>query len=507
MADPTDLNELPQATVVPRKRLRLSVVWVIPIVAAVVTIWIGFKRIQSEGSTITIVFNAADGIEAGKTAVKYKDVKIGQVTVVQLTQDYRKVEVKAKIARSAAGLMVEDAKLWIVEPRVTRSGISGLGALLSGNYIGIQPGKSNKSQRRFIGLDAPPVITDRPGRQFVLKAEELGWSSGIGSPVYYRSLPVGQIVTYGLASDGKAVEIAVFVNAPYDRYVTPATRFWNASGVSVSVGANGVDARAESFAALLAGGVAFDTPPRVRQPEPAAEKTVFVLYDDRATAMKAPDPDARHYVLYFRQSVRGLTAGAPVTILGLPAGEVTSVDLALDAATAKLRPRVVITFNPVAGAVDQSGRKRPALLRRMVEERSLRGQLKSGSLLTGKLFVEFDYFPKAPRVKLDLSQALPELPVVPSGLVDIEAKVNSILDKLDELPLASIGSDLKNNLEAIEPTLKEIRKLLPQLSLDVHGALQEIAGAARSLRVLTDYLERHPESLLRGKRDGTSGAK
>jgi paraquat-inducible protein B len=299
----------------------------------------------------------------------------------------------------------------------------------------------------------------------------------------------------------------VFVNAPYDRYVTPATRFWNASGVSVSVGANGVDARAESFAALLAGGVAFDTPPRARQLEPAAEKTVFVLYDDRAVAMKAPDPNARHYVLYFRQSVRGLTAGAPVTILGLPAGEVTSVDLALDAATAKLRPRVVITFNPVAGAVDQSGRKRPALLRRMVEERSLRGQLKSGSLLTGKLFVEFDYFPKAPRVKLDLSQALPELPVVPSGLVDIEAKVNSILDKLDELPLASIGSDLKNNLEAIEPTLKEIRKLLPQLSLDVHGALQEIAGAARSLRVLTDYLERHPESLLRGKRESTSGAK
>ena len=556
MAEPADLDDLPQATVVPKKRVRLSVVWIIPILVAVVAIGVAIQRILNEGPTITIVFKGAEGIEAGKTFVKYKDVNIGQVTAVQLTDDYGKVEVKAKIAKSAQGLMVEDAKFWIVRPIVSLSGISGLSTLLSGNYIGFDAGKSDRSQRTFTALDVPPIITGQPGRQFVLNANDLG-SLAIGSPIYYRRLPVGQVIAYDLAADGKSVQIKVFVNAPYDKYVTSETRFWNASGLDVSVNANGVDVHTESVAALLVGGLAFDTPSFSSQAAGAAANSVFTLYRDRSTAMKVPDPVARRYVLHFRESLRGLAVGAPVTFLGLPAGEVASIGLSFDAAKADIRPRVVITFYPerlIASteqgaslrAQDEDKSKRDLLLKRLIEERGLRGQLRSANLITGQLYVAFDYFPNAPKVKINLSPETPELPVVPGPVVDLEAKLASILDKVDKLPLATIGNDLKKDLEDLDQTLQNAKQLLsdvdvqlvPELKSDLEGlhrtlaaveramnsadttllgadapaqqelraALQEFARTAKSVRALTDYLERHPESLLRGKSGPTRGA-
>ena len=220
MTENSDLTNIPQATAVPKKRRRFSVVWIIPILAAVVALGIAVQQILSEGPTITIVFKTAEGIEAGKTFVKYKDVNIGQVKKVKLSKDFTKVVVTAKIDKSAEGLIVEDAKFWIEQPRVTLSGISGIGTLLSGNYIGLEVGKSDEKRREFIGLEVPPAITvDQPGRQFVLQADDLG-SVGIGSPLYYRRLNVGQVIGYDLAEDGRSVNIKVFVNAPYDKYVT-----------------------------------------------------------------------------------------------------------------------------------------------------------------------------------------------------------------------------------------------------------------------------------------------
>ena len=552
MAENFDRDDLPRATVVPKKGTRISVVWIIPILAAVVAIGIAIQRVMSQGPTITIIFKAAQGLEAGKTFVKYKDVNIGQVTAVKLSSDHSKVEVTANIDKSAADLMVEDAKFWVVEPRVTLSGVSGLGTLLSGNYIGFEVGQSKKQQRNFTGLEVAPIITGgQPGRQFVLKAENLG-SLGIGSPIYYRQLQAGQVIAYDLAADGKAVQMKVFVNAPYDKYVNPGTRFWNASGVDASIGAGGVEVRTQSLIALIAGGLAFDTPPFVATAEPAAANTVFTLYTDQATALKQVDAISTHYVLYLNESLRGLSVGAPVTLFGLPAGEVTAVGLDLDPATLRIRGRVDLVSFPerlvaslrakqtaVGEALIRSAQQRHALMQRLVEQRGLRAQLRSGNLLTGQLFVAFDFYPNAPKVKIDWSPDVPELPVVPSTVADLEAKITGIVAKLDKLPLEAISADLTKVLVALNQTLEDASKAVNRIDTDVtpglkstleglrgtisavdrtlnsadttlvgkdapaqqdlRDALQEIARAARSLRVLTDFLERHPESLIRGK--------
>jgi paraquat-inducible protein B len=557
MAEEPDLENLPQAVVPRKKRLRVSIVWIIPILAALIAAGIAIQRLRSEGPSITIAFKAAQGIEAGKTFIKYKDVRIGLVTAVELSEDYSKVVVKAKIAKHAAGLMVEDAIFWVVEPRVSLSGVSGLNTLLSGNYIGFHAGVSDESRRDFVGLDEPPPITDERGKRFVLKSNSLG-SLGVGSPVYYRRIPVGQVVSYNLNSDGKSIEIVVFVEAPYDNYVTSESRFWNASGIDVSVGADGVDVRTESVASLLAGGLSFATPEFVSGgTHPAAENAEFTLYRNRAIAMKQPDPVERRYVLNFNESVRGLSVGAPVTLYGLRVGEVTDVGLSLDPEKLVFHPRVLITFFPdrVVASMSQGGqatigkamsgasdKDRLRMLRRIVDERGLRAQLKTGSYLTGELYVAFEYFPDAPKPKLDWNRDPLELPVVPGGLANLEAKLNSILGKIDAMPLDAIASEVKNAIGTLNQTLKdadvlvgrvdaqwvpegtktiqELRKAIaaadrslsnadstffskdspaPQ---DLRDTLQEVTRAARAIRIFVDYLQLHPDTLIRGKNEG-----
>jgi paraquat-inducible protein B len=532
-----ELGPLPQATVVVHRRRRFSAVWIIPILAALVAIGLAARSVLSEGPSISIVFSAAGGLEAGKTFIKYKDVNIGQVTEVRLTEDFSRVQVTARISKSAARLMVDDAKFWQVSPRISLSGVSGLSTLLAGDYIGFATGTSDKKRRQFTALEAPPVvIAGVPGRQFVLKASDLG-SLVVGSPVYYRRLQVGQITAYALAADGAAVDLKVFVNSPYDKYVSSGTRFWNASGVNVSLGANGFDVQTESLVALLLGGLAFDTPAFLAPAAAALPDAAFTLYADRAAAMKKPDTTAWRYVVYFSETVRGLSVGAPVELFGLAVGEVTDVGLIVDPRTLVARPRVTFTLFPGRILANLASKEafqsfeqasvqvHHAFLERLVEERGLRVQLRSASLVTGQRLVALGFFPNAAKAKVDWKVEVIELPVVPSTLPDIEAKLEGIMAKLDKLPLEAIGTDLKEDLQALHQTLDNATSLLnhastelsPELIKTLHdadttlmgpnapvqqelrGALQELARAATSLRDLTDYLERHPESLIRGK--------
>lgn len=556
---PLERAELPQAIVVKARR-RPSAVWLIPIVAALVALGIAVQRSRSEGPTITIEFLAADGIEAGKTFIKYKDVNLGRVTSVNLSEDYSKVEVTAKITKRAAGLMVEDAKFWVVRPKISLSGISGLNTLLSGNYIGFEVGSSTTEQTEFTGLDKAPLVSGQLGREFILKARDLG-SLSEGSPVSYRKLPVGQVVSYGLAPDGRSVEIRVFVSTPYDKYVTTNTRFWNAGGIEVVADANGLDVRTESLISALVGGIAFDAPRPPEGTSAAAADARFDLHRDRSMAMKAPDPGTRRYVLHFNETLRGLQVGAPVTFLGLPAGEVTAIDLELDKERRNVRPRVTISFHPERrlADLDASRRDNPppiglgddktreALLQQLIDQRGLRAQLRSGNLLTGQMYVAFEYFPRLRQSRVDWRPEAPELPVMASSLVNLEDKLTGLLDKLDKLPLEAIGDAAKTDLKALKDVLDGANKLISRIdnelaptlktsleslqrALDsiersvnnadatllgpgapaqqaLHNALTEFTRAATSMRTLVDYLDRHPEAVIRGRIPSNSGDK
>jgi paraquat-inducible protein B len=550
MNENSDLPNIPQATAAPHKRARFSVVWIIPIIAALVGAGIAVQRFLNEGPTITITFKVAEGIEAGKTFVKYKDVNIGQVTGVNLSEDYSQVVVTAKIAKNAKNLLVKDAKFWIMQPRITLSGVSGMGTLLSGNYIGLEAGKSSEKQRIFKGLDTPPIIpSTEPGRQFLLKANDLG-SLGYGSPIYYRRLNVGQVIGYDLAKNGSSVDIKVFVNAPYDKYVTTGTRFWQASGIDLSMGANGVVIHTQSLASMLAGGIAFDTPLYSQAAIPAPENTVFPLFDDRETATVKHEQQADPYVLVFNESVRGLSVGAPVTYLGLEIGEVKQVVFHYDPVAETVKPKVLIVYYPERflsqfdnrQIIDPTRNKplheRHGSLQHLIDK-GLRAQLHLGNIVTGQLYIAFDYFPHAPKVKVDWKKDPPQLPVIPSGLAEFQMKITKILDKIDKIPFDEIGKDTKQAMATLDQTLKESQKLLGRIDAEVvpevktavenlkravaaaervlvnadktligpdapanhelREALQEITRAARALKGFAEYMDSHPEALIRGK--------
>jgi paraquat-inducible protein B len=556
MTEPSDFADLPQAESQPVKKRRISVVWVVPIVAALVSVGIAVQRYLSEGPTIRITFLNAEGIEAGKTTVKYKDVDIGTVTQVNLTDNYTKILVTARMEKNVEALLDKDAHFWIVKPRVSLSGVSGLGTLFSGNYVGFEPGKSREKRRDFVGLETPPAVArDRPGREFVLQSDTLG-SLGVGSPIYYRRLSVGDVIAYNFANDGNAVDIRIFVNAPYDGFVTSDSRFWEASGIDVSVGAEGFSVHTQSVTSLLVGGIAFETPPGVTLTE-AAPGTVFTLFKDQKSALAPTATEVQRYILRPRESLRGLSVGAPVLLLGLPIGEVTNVRLEYDQRAQVLRPRVEIKtslyqftkqLEPTTMLFRRSldTKQRNELVQRLVATKGLRAQLRTGNIVSGQLYVAVDYFPDAPKTRIDWKQDPPEFPMVRGGMTELQEKVQSIVAKLDKVPVEAIGSDVRkaiatldNTLQSAtgtmesatralnrvdEETLPEARNTLEDLrraiatadtllsnadntllapdaptQQQLRDALQEVARAAKAVRVLADYLERNPSALIRGK--------
>jgi len=518
MTDDPDFTAVPQAESVPVKRARLSIVWIIPILAAAVGIGIAVQQHLNEGPTIRIAFRSAEGVEAGKTSVKYKDIEIGKVTGVNLSADYSRILVAAKMEKSAEGLLVEDARFWIVKPRVTLGGVSGIGTLLSGNYIRFEPGKSAVEGRQFVGLEVPPPVTSGlPGREFVLRSDTLG-SLGIGSPVYYRRLNVGQVISYGLAEDGKSVDIRIFLNAPFDRYVTSSTQFWEASGIDVSVGADGLSVRTESLLSLLVGGVAFETPASPGGNNTVADNAVFPLSGDRATALSPREADAERYALYFRGSLRGLSVGAPVDFLGLPVGEVTGVSLSYHPGSQRIRSRVeIVTYQhrllvPPEKRDSTAGNPAPreerrAFMQRQVLENGLRAQLRSASLISGQLYVALDYFPDAPGARIDWGRKPPEFPVVPGEMANLQANLKNLLAKLDKIPVEEIGNDARKAIASLDRTLGRLEaETLPETKRTLETLERTLRSANRALERIDGEIVPEARETLAGLRRAISSA-
>jgi paraquat-inducible protein B len=511
-------------------------VWVIPLLAAAVGVWVAVTRILAEGPTITIAFHSAEGLEAGKTAIQYNGVTVGTITAIRLSDDHRGVVLSAQMTPGTDDLLVDDTQFWVVRPRISGANISGLGTLISGAYIGMEIGQSHAARRQFVGLENPPVVTsDVPGRYFVLKTPTLG-SLDTGTPLFFRRLQVGEVSAYELDADGQSLSVKVFVNAPYDRFVTANTRFWQASGIDVSLDASGLTVQTQSVLSVLIGGIAFEAPADgVAQPPPAEAERVFPLYANRTDAFRQPSIDPQTYVLVFADSVRGLAPGAPVELRGIPIGEVVSVTGQLDPHTFQFTAPVVIRLDPHrlgVKIVDALELEDVTALRRKVIDslvaRGARAQLRTGSLITGSMFVAFDFFPNAAPATIDWSRIPVELPTQPGEIQAIEQSVVSIIKKVDEIPFKAIGDDVQRLLAKLDAVPyqaigDDLRRTIAELDRTLDGAgaaldnvnrlmapdsllgaqlgttLDEVNRAARGVRVLADYLERHPEALLRGK--------
>jgi paraquat-inducible protein B len=526
----TPVPPVPESRAVAKRHTRLSPVWIIPIVAALLGIWVGVSRIRSEGPEITIVFPSAEGLEAGKTKIHYKGVDVGTLSTIELSEDHQRVIATAQMAPKTEGFLVRDTRFWVVRPRISGANVTGLGTLISGAYIGMEIGTAQESKTHFVALDTPPVVTGEfPGRFFLLKTSDLG-SLDTGTPIFFRRLQVGQVASYRLDGDGQFFSVKIFVQSPYDHYVTANTRFWQASGIDVSLSASGLSVQTQSLLSILIGGIAFATPPATLAMPAADANTSFTLYVNRSQAFEPPPRNPQTYQLIFSQSVRGLTPGAPVDFRGIQIGKVTDVRAQIDARTFQFSAPVTIELDPQRLGVKlldvTAGMDLTPIRRKIIDSlvaHGVRAQLRTGNLLTGAVFVAFDFFPGAPPVAVDWSQTPVQLPTTPGQLETLEASVTNIIKKIDKLPLEQIGDDLRKDLANLDLTLDAARGTLTTANGTLDSAtttlgnannfvepnspqgqqldnmLQEISRAARSVRVLADYLERHPEALIRGK--------
>lgn len=539
----TEGTPVPGQAVIKTRRLSVSLVWIVPIVAVLVGISLVVNSVMQEGPTITVTFDTGSGLTANKTDVKYRNVVIGHVTEVALSKDQKSVDATIKLAKEAESFTREDSQFWVVRPRIGAGGVSGIDTLLSGDYIGADIGQANTRVKRFKGLENPPPITyGEPGKRFTLHSRDLG-SLDIGSPIYFRRIPVGQVVAYALDADGKGVNIEVFVRAPNDAYVTENTRFWNASGIDIDVGANGFAVKTESLSSILVGGIAFRAPDYSPNDQPAAEKKSFELFDDQQTALAPPNGKAQFLSLRFDQALRGLRVDAPVEFQGVEIGKVVAVNLDFDPEKRSFPVDVGILIYPqrlglahtkMLKALHHDPNDEAAGIRLMGSfiEHGLRAQARTGNLLTGQLYISLDFYPKAQKVAFDPTARPVSIPTIPGSFEQLQEQLQAMVDKISKLPVDRIAGNLDSNLvelrkvlaqfntktlPGVETTLTDVSKTLQSASStlaedspqreQLTQTLEELGRMSRSLRELSDYLGRHPESLIRGRPDNAAQLK
>jgi len=527
----------------------ISVIWLVPIITLVIGVWLVVKTVNEQGPVITISFNTAEGVEAGKTKVKYKSVDIGVVQKISFSDDLKTVLVTVQIDKQSSVFLKRGTNFWVVRPRLSLRGASGLGTLVSGAYIEIEPG-DGAEQSHFIGLEEPPVVkADEAGKEIVLQAEKLG-SIDIGSPVYYRGIQAGEIQGYELGNDRRSVFIHSFIKSPFDELVKGNSRFWNVSGVDITMNSEGFNMRTESLQSMLLGGVSFDTPQTIEDSTENIEELVFTLHETYESIEEETFSQKINFVMFFDGSVRGLNIGAPVEFKGIKVGRVVDIRLEFDPGDSTFRIPVLVEIEPER-VISKGETQSPYETLKTLVDQGLRARLQTGSLLTGQLFVELDMHPET-RVRLVSGQdQVPELPTIPAELEQITNSVKGVLAKLDKLKLVEIGDELHGTLQGLNKvtnnpeiagTVSELKESLAVFkttlkTLDMQNVnatlktgqqtlsnlqstlalmdnllrsespmqfrfirmADEMAEAARSLQGFLELLEEDPQSLIFGK--------
>ena len=457
-----------------------SPVWIFPIVTALIGAWILFYHYSHQGPEVTLITTNAEGIEGGKTTIKSRSVDVGVVESATLTDDLTHVEIKARLNAGMEKLLHGDSVFWVVKPQVGREGISGLGTLLSGAYIELQPGKKGVQPAKYQLLDSPPLAPpDAKGIRVILDSKKAGQLSP-GDPVLFRGYRVGSVETSTFDTQKRTISYQLFINAPNDRLVTSNVRFWKDSGIAVDLTSAGMRVEMGSLSTLFGGGVSFDVPEGLDQGQPVAQHTAFKLYDDQRSIQDSLYTDHIDYLMFFKDSVRGLQPGAPVEFRGIRLGTVAKVPFFAPGMRQVLdddyRIPVLIRIEPER-LINQVG-DTPDIAQHIdgLMKRGLRGSLKTGNLVTGALYVDMDFFPKEPPLK-----AIREfggykiIPTVSGGLAQIQQRLMETLDKINNLPLNPMIQQATNTLSESQATMRRLQATLDNLNkLTASQSMQQL---------------------------------
>ena len=556
-------EDIPTAIVHDRatRRRRISLIWAIPAVTILVAAWLAWDTMSKRGPRITIQFDAASGLQANQSRIRYRDVELGAVEKIALSPDRRHVMVTARMTREAEPLLTAKTSFWVVKPRFFAGAVSGLETLVSGSYIQLEPAGGDATPvTAFIGLEDPPVVRAAvPGTTFRLKTRRVG-SLNPGSPILFRDMAVGEVLGWDIGEMAKEVIVHAFVRAPYDRYVHEKTLFWNASGAAIQLGGSGVKLELDSLRALVLGGVAFETPDKAAETPPAPEGTPFPLYADRQAAETAGFDRSLKFVSYFKGSVAGLAAGGAVTLHGLRIGGITEVSLRYDKVSDEIAAEVRYGVEPDRIALLQlpNGDDLDKMMADMVR-RGLRTRLESASLVTGQKQLAMDVVANAPEAPYGKDGDAFIIPPLDGDTGDIAASAAALVARLHTIPFEQIGDNLNKTLagangtindpklrqaiaalaeavnatqslmsalnKGVDPLLKRLPNIATsleqavthadalvssfgdgrgagsQLGRDTNRLMSQLSEAARSVRILAELLARHPEALIRGRAD------
>ena len=446
-----------------------SPVWIFPIVTALIGAWILFYHYSHQGPEVTLITTNAEGIEGGKTRIKSRSVDVGVVESATLTDDLTHVEIKARLNSGMQKLLHNDSVFWVVKPQVGREGISGLGTLLSGAYIELQPGSKGSVPAQYPLLDSPPLASpDAKGIRILLESSKAGQLSP-GDPVLFRGYRVGSVETSTFDAQKRHITYQLFINAPNDRLVTTNVRFWKDSGIAVDLTAAGMRVEMGSLSTLFGGGVSFDIPEGLDLGEPVANKTEYHLFDDQKSIQDSVFTEHIDYVMFFKDSVRGLQPGAPVEFRGIRLGTVGKVPFFIPGLKQRLnddyRIPVEVRVEPQR-LVNQLGGD--PNIRAHIDDlinRGLRGSLKTGNLVTGALKIDLDFYPKAPpRGKIQEFNGYPIIPTISGGLAQIQQRLMDALDKINNLPLNPLLEQATSTLAQSEKTMQHVQTTLDSLN-------------------------------------------
>jgi paraquat-inducible protein B len=524
----------PAPKIVRKKRRGVSVVWVVPIVAGLLGLWLVWQHYVGQGPLVEVRFETGEGVQAGKTPVLCRNVNVGRVESMKLSKDLKEVITQLRINYEDAGILREETRFWVVRPRLGGSGFSGLGTLVSGTYIEIDPSTKGAPRHKFKGLENPPVTPQGvPGLHVTLIADKAG-ALGAGSSVSYKGIRVGRIESRIFNATNSKVEFAAFIEGDYGKLITNKTRFWNESGIDFELGSSGIKLRTGTLESIVTGGVAFDAVEGAGPAHPARDDAIYRLYESFDATNETVIKPSLTYLLLFKESVRGLSPGAPVEFRGIRVGSVADISFTYLPDDPERRIPVLIRIDPgrIGDFPSDDPEKGAAMMKESVQH-GLRASLKTGSLLTGQLFVGLDFQNALPLAEVSQAGDYAMIPTISTGLAQLQDKFIALLDKVQALPIETTVSNANETLAELKSAAKNLDKLLAsdhtqgipaelnaslaQLTKTVEGfnqnsaiyrdlstALQEMSDTLRSVNSLANTLERKPNSLLFGRPSGVT---